>query len=62
MLSPGLWRGSLLPLACAAGANPEHSILLMYRTYRFGAASRPSGSKLPRHRPVCYNCAANREP
>ncbi|PLR63112.1 hypothetical protein QCBJ_12160 [Pseudomonas sp. QC2] len=32
-----LWRGSLLPLACVAGPS-------------FGAASRPSGSKLPRHK------------
>ena len=31
------WRGSLLPLDCAAGPV-------------FRAASRPSGSKLPRHR------------
>ncbi|MBD0705030.1 hypothetical protein CF597_18690 [Pseudomonas sp. PSB1] len=31
-----LWRGSLLPLDCAAVPF-------------FGAASRPSGSKLPRH-------------
>ena len=32
-----LWRGSLLPLECTALAN-------------FGAASQPSGSKLPRHK------------
>ncbi|AVX89939.1 hypothetical protein PkP19E3_17205 [Pseudomonas koreensis] len=35
-----LWRGSLLPLGCAAVANRVASI---------GAASQPSGSKLPRH-------------
>ncbi|PPK39710.1 hypothetical protein CD175_09510 [Pseudomonas laurylsulfatiphila] len=32
-----LWRGSLLPLGCAADAV-------------FGGATRPSGSKLPRHK------------
>ncbi|OWP70555.1 hypothetical protein CEC48_17330 [Pseudomonas sp. K2I15] len=32
-----MWRGSLLPLGCAADPN-------------FGSASHSSGSKLPRHR------------
>ncbi|RBL68356.1 hypothetical protein C3E98_027100 [Pseudomonas sp. MWU13-2625] len=34
-----MWRGSLLPLGCAAVVNP-----------RCRAASQPGGSKLPRHK------------
>ncbi|KAA0984462.1 hypothetical protein FQ192_27790 [Pseudomonas sp. ANT_J12] len=41
-----MWRGSLLPLGCAAVANPDNSVRLKSE----GAASQPSGSKLPRHR------------
>ncbi|RQO51479.1 hypothetical protein DBR46_20385 [Pseudomonas sp. KBW05] len=40
-LKPHLWRGSLLPLDCAA--VPAFQA-------KSGAATRPSGSKLPRHR------------
>jgi len=40
--TPPLWRGSLLALECEA------------LTAFFGAASRPSGSKLPRHRVQCW--------
>ncbi|QBZ91180.1 hypothetical protein EPZ47_21555 [Pseudomonas viciae] len=45
-----LWRGSLLPLQCAALAN-VHSVA------DFGAAAQPSGSKLPRHR--VFSCYGN---
>ena len=38
-----LWRGSLLPLECAALARS-------FAWTEFGAASQPSGSKLPCHR------------
>ncbi|MBA1376604.1 hypothetical protein FHK92_01990 [Pseudomonas brassicacearum subsp. neoaurantiaca] len=37
------WRGSLLPLGCAAAAQ-------LLRVEKAGAASPPSGSKLPRHK------------
>ncbi|KAB0505664.1 hypothetical protein F7R06_11330 [Pseudomonas moorei] len=51
-----LWRGSLLPLGCAAVVSPESAVFLMDRIAGFGAASRPSGSKLPRHRsPLTQN-------
>ncbi|AXA58002.1 hypothetical protein CEQ51_27790 [Pseudomonas thivervalensis] len=49
-----LWRGSLLPLGCAAVAKPADAICLEDRVNPFGAASRPSGSKLPRHRGVTW--------
>ena len=42
-----MWRGSLLPLGCEAVVNPDNSICLKGC---WGAASHPSGSKLPRHR------------
>jgi len=42
-----LWRGSLLPLACAAG--PLH-FFRTDRIARFTTAAQPSGSKLPRHK------------
>jgi hypothetical protein len=45
-----LWRGSLLPLGCAAVAKPVIAVLLKDRDGKFGSASQPSGSKLPRHR------------
>ncbi|NTZ96549.1 hypothetical protein FCH79_14695 [Pseudomonas koreensis] len=45
-----MWRGSLLPLGCAAVANPCSSVSQENSDCRFGGASHPSGSKLPRHR------------
>ncbi|OPA84511.1 hypothetical protein BFW87_28835 [Pseudomonas fluorescens] len=45
-----LWRGSLLPLGCAAAPPPASTVRLIHREADRGAASRPSGSKLPRHR------------
>jgi len=42
-----LWRGSLLPLGCAAAA--KMAALDFQRLKKAGAASPPSGSKLPRH-------------
>ncbi|OPG69581.1 hypothetical protein B1219_25940 [Pseudomonas ogarae] len=46
MSNPGghtsVWRGSLLPLGCAAAPK-------ILRTLRTGAPARSSGSKLPRH-------------
>ncbi|MCE6978058.1 hypothetical protein EI534_11790 [Pseudomonas frederiksbergensis] len=41
-----LWRGSLLPLGCEAVVKPVNSVLLEKAV----AASRPIGSKLPRHK------------
>jgi len=45
-----LWRGSLLPLDCAAIVKSDTSISLTLRIEWSGAASQPSGSKLPRHK------------
>jgi len=42
-----LWRGSLLPLECEALAGN-------FMSTGFGAASQPSGSKLP-----CHNGCVN---
>ncbi|MVV51015.1 hypothetical protein EJA72_22635 [Pseudomonas sp. PB120] len=43
-------RGSLLPLGCEATAKPERAPpTVLIRPEEIGAASRPSGSKLPRH-------------
>ncbi|MVV47213.1 hypothetical protein EJA72_02950 [Pseudomonas sp. PB120] len=44
-----LWRGSLLPLGCAAVVTPVNAAYLINRIAAFRATSRPSGSKLPRH-------------
>jgi hypothetical protein len=44
------WQVSLLPLGCEAVATPEHAVHRMSAVAAFGAASLPSGSKLPRHR------------
>ncbi|OPG74056.1 hypothetical protein B1219_03000 [Pseudomonas ogarae] len=41
-----LWRGSLLPLGCEAVV-----------AFKDGAAARPSGSKLPRHRSWIVDCS-----
>ncbi|APV43152.1 hypothetical protein PFAS1_12745 [Pseudomonas frederiksbergensis] len=41
-----LWRGSLLPLGCAAAVKPARAVCL--KECR-GTASRSNGSKLPRH-------------
>jgi hypothetical protein len=47
-----LWRGDLSPLDCAAvpkiWIQPIESAWISY----FGAASRPSGDKSPRHRGI----------
>jgi len=43
------WRGSLLPLGGEAAAEQINAIHLTNRAHRFGTASHPSGSKLPRH-------------
>ena len=43
-----LWRGSLLPLECEALASN-------FMSTGFGAASQPSGSKLPRHSGDVFN-------
>ncbi|PMU24976.1 hypothetical protein C1X89_12830 [Pseudomonas sp. GP01-A8] len=45
-----MWRGSLLPLGCAAAPKPMITVPQAYRVNRSGSASRSSGSKLPRHR------------
>nr|POA14539.1 hypothetical protein C1892_10440 [Pseudomonas sp. MPBD7-1] len=45
-----LWRGSLLPLGCTAAPKHSTQLALHTRLCGSGAASRPSGSKLPRHR------------
>ncbi|TFF05036.1 hypothetical protein EXW72_20405 [Pseudomonas sp. BCA14] len=44
-----MWRGSLLPLGCAAAPNQATELHLMQRANRFGSASHSNGSKLPRH-------------
>ena len=44
-----LWRGSLLPLGCAAVVKPGAALCLTKHCGWVGAASQPSGSKLPRH-------------
>ncbi|KAB0515483.1 hypothetical protein F7R05_07475 [Pseudomonas koreensis] len=45
-----LWRGSLLPLGCAAAPNLSVTVCLRHRVSRFATAAQSSGSKLPRHR------------
>ncbi|AUO26079.1 hypothetical protein C1X89_14625 [Pseudomonas sp. GP01-A8] len=42
-----LWRGSLLPLGCAAVVK---SAPALFQEECIGTASRSSGSKLPRHK------------
>nr|POA16508.1 hypothetical protein C1892_01160 [Pseudomonas sp. MPBD7-1] len=44
-----LWRGSLLPLGCAAALKPGTSECQAASNQALGVASPPSGSKLPRH-------------
>jgi len=44
-----LWRGSVLPLGCEAVVNRRARCVGCSVFGRFGAASQPSGSKLPRH-------------
>ncbi|POA17222.1 hypothetical protein C1886_22990 [Pseudomonas sp. FW300-N1A1] len=46
------WRGSLLPLGCAAAPKPSTAFFLSDRNRLVGAALRPSGSKLPGHEGV----------
>ncbi|KAB0498543.1 hypothetical protein F7R06_24840 [Pseudomonas moorei] len=45
-----MWRGSLLPLDCAAVVNLVNVMCLNKCGVWVGAASQPSGSKLPRHK------------
>ncbi|OPG70613.1 hypothetical protein B1219_20120 [Pseudomonas ogarae] len=45
-----LWRGSLLPLGCAAAPIPANELYLAHRMSIFATAAQPSGSKLPRHK------------
>ncbi|AWM92405.1 hypothetical protein DJ564_17045 [Pseudomonas sp. 31-12] len=40
----------MLPLGCAAVVNRMTRCVRKFRGCSFGAASQPSGSKLPRHR------------
>ncbi len=44
-----LWRGSLLPLGCAAAPNHPARWVRLIEGDQVGAASQPCGSKLPRH-------------
>jgi len=48
-LFENLWRGSLLPFQCAALVKPDTAVYQADRSDAIGAASQPSGSKLPRH-------------
>ncbi|QBQ08756.1 hypothetical protein DCC84_02875 [Pseudomonas sp. SXM-1] len=51
-----LWRGSLLPLGCGAAPISSPRSIRKSSKQVSGAASRPSGSKLPRHsKPFCQN-------
>ncbi|KAB0516436.1 hypothetical protein F7R05_02840 [Pseudomonas koreensis] len=45
-----LWRGSLLPLGCAAAPIPAHNPVRQTAPSALTTATQPSGSKLPRHR------------
>ncbi|PMY56977.1 hypothetical protein C1X68_27520 [Pseudomonas sp. FW303-C2] len=45
-----LWRGSLLPLGCAAAPKPFSLCVREIMLTGFGSASHSSGSKPPRHR------------
>ncbi len=44
----------MLPLGCAAAPKKVNAIFLKHRNVRFRAASRPSGSKLPRHKDLMH--------
>ncbi|TFY85599.1 hypothetical protein DYL61_29290 [Pseudomonas nabeulensis] len=44
-----LWRGSLLPLGCAAAPTKAPRFFRQIPIADVVAASQPSGSKLPRH-------------
>ncbi|POA18086.1 hypothetical protein C1886_18720 [Pseudomonas sp. FW300-N1A1] len=44
-----LWRASLLALGCIAALIPATANIQIVRYGRIATASRPSGSKLPRH-------------
>ncbi len=46
---PLLWRGSLLPLGCAAAPNHAARWVRLIEVNLVGAASQPSGDKSPRH-------------
>ncbi|AUM68373.1 hypothetical protein C0J56_05355 [Pseudomonas fluorescens] len=48
-----MWRGDLSPLGCAATPKAVNSTCLTHPSYRFRAASQPSGDKSPRHRILC---------
>ncbi|PMU37643.1 hypothetical protein C1X87_33810 [Pseudomonas sp. GP01-A14] len=45
-----LWRGSLLRLGCVAAPIPSPQSSGEIAESGFRAATRPSGSKLPRHK------------
>ena len=62
MSRPPLWRGSLLPLGCAAAPKRLAEYRLNQRCGSIGAASRPSGSKLPRHKSLGSRCALKKHP
>src|SRR5471032_178375 len=44
-----LWRGSLLPLGCAAALKPISGSYLIDRRAGIGVAPQPNGGKPPRH-------------
>src|SRR5471030_1039409 len=48
-VNANLWRGSLLPLGCAAVLNHPAWCVWRNSIAGFGAAAQPGGSKLPRH-------------
>ncbi|MBA1378170.1 hypothetical protein FHK92_10155 [Pseudomonas brassicacearum subsp. neoaurantiaca] len=48
-----LWRGSLLPLGCAAAPDGPTRFARRNASADFTTASPPSGSKLPRHGEIC---------
>ncbi|PMZ24396.1 hypothetical protein C1Y05_28885 [Pseudomonas sp. FW306-02-F04-BA] len=49
-----MWRGSLLPLGCAAVVTSVTRSSSKTASNGVGTASRSSGSKLPRHKVVLY--------
>ncbi len=58
--SDPLWRGSLLPLGCAAAPNQTPGRVRYIPIAGFGAASQPSGSELPRHKVSSVGFRASR--
>ncbi|KAA0986998.1 hypothetical protein FQ192_22870 [Pseudomonas sp. ANT_J12] len=45
-----MWRGSLLPLGCAAAPTRSTRYVRQNAVAGFTTAAQPSGSKLPRHK------------